>query len=97
MEKLEAPFDSYCIDQKNLGFYSRAHCYDSCLIEKSLIKFDKISFAVLFKASLDKKFIYYADIGNDTFVDLLSGLEDACENKHTCARNLIASFMNTYC
>lgn len=80
---LGEPF-SNCINYVDIGFFSKEHCVDLCLIEMVAKAFDKLPFSPVYEVPDARKLLSSTDVENDTVIQQLNVLQTVCDSK--CGR-----------
>ena len=83
-KKLKSPYDTNCFNYKSIGYESRFHCLDSCMIEKSKMALNRLPFETTTFEVSNVSFLSYSDLDNVTIVAKMDDIRQNCLSQ--CSR-----------
>jgi len=74
------PYSSNCINYTDIGFETREHCYDSCLLRRSVEELNKVHYSVLISQKLNYTVTDFSDLTRKVTRQKLYDLESTCND-----------------
>lgn len=76
--RLGPPFKTQCLDYATQGLETKSHCFEKCLLQKSINTFKKLPFSVLIDSPIRLPIISKEDNSNELFMKKLGQLQKDC-------------------